>query len=85
MLADLYACPVSLTETDEGPALGVALLSGVCAGVYDSVEQACAAAVRRGGSQRPDMDANKKYEPYFNLYKKLYRNLKDDFEALANI
>ena len=85
MLADLYACPVSLTETDEGPALGVALLAGVCSGVYASVGEACAAAVRKGISQQPDMEANKKYEPYFNLYKKLYRDLKEDFEALSGL
>jgi len=85
MLADLYACPVSLTEADEGPALGVALLSGVCSGVYGSIDEACSVAVRKGGSQLPDMDAHKKYEPYFNLYKRLYRNLKDDFETLYRI
>ncbi|MDR3120157.1 MAG: xylulokinase [Clostridiales bacterium] len=85
MLADLYGCPVSLTEADEGPALGVALLAGVGAGVYASVEQACDAAVRKGSAQPPDMEAHAKYEPYFALYKKLYRDLKADFETLAKI
>ena len=85
MLADLYACPVSLTEADEGPALGVALLSGVCSGVYGSVEQACEAAVRKGGTQLPDMEANAAYEPYFDLYKRLYKDLKADFKLLAQI
>jgi len=83
MLSDLYACPVSLLEADEGPALGVALLAGVCSGVYASIDQACAAAVRKGETQRPDMEANKKYEPYFNLYKRLYRDLREDFKLLT--
>jgi len=85
MLADLYACPVSMTEADEGPALGVALLSGVCSGVYGSIEQACEAAVRKGKSQQPDMASNAKYEPYYNLYKRLYKNLKEDFKTLSEI
>jgi xylulokinase len=85
MLADLYACPVSLTEADEGPALGVALLAGVCAGVYASIDEACGAAVRKGGALQPDMDAHGRYEPYYQLYKKLYRDLKGDFKELAAI
>ena len=85
MLADLYACPVSLTEADEGPALGVALLSGVCSGVYGSIEQAVEAAVRRGGARLPDMAASAEYEPYYKLYKRLYKDLKADFELLADI
>jgi len=85
MLADLYACPVSLLEADEGPALGVALLAGVCSGVYASVEQACEAAVRKGGALQPDMGAHAAYEPYFDLYKRLYRDLKQDFEILSRL
>jgi xylulokinase len=85
MLADLYGCPVRLTEADEGPALGVALLAGVGAGVYHSVEQACEAAVRYGDALPPDMEAHGRYEPYFQLYKRLYLDLKEDFERLAEL
>ena len=85
MLADLYGCPVSLTEADEGPALGVALLAGVCAGVYGSVGQACEAAVRKGGALQPDKGRTSAYEPYYGLYKRLYRDLKEDFELLARM
>jgi xylulokinase len=85
MLADLYACPVSLIEAEEGPALGVALLAGVCAGVYSSVEEACRTAVRKGDTLQPDMAAHKRYEPYYRLYKKLYQDLKQDFRELASI
>jgi xylulokinase len=85
ILADLYACPVSLTETDEGPALGAALLAGVCAGVYASLDEACRAAVRRGDTMQPDMTAHERYEPYYLLYKRLYADLKQDFKDLAAI
>ena len=47
MLADLYGCPVSTVNTSEGPALGVAILAGVGAGIYGSVEEGCDAIIRK--------------------------------------
>lgn len=85
MLADLYKCPVSTLQTDEGPALGAALLAGVGTGVYGSVEQACEATVRKKLVLQPDESATKAYEPYYQLYKKLYLDLKEDFAALSRL
>ncbi len=83
MLADLYGCPVSTLAADEGGALGVALLAGVGAGVYASVEEACDAIVKKGRTQQPDAEAGRAYAPYFELYKSLYLRLKGDFATLA--
>ena len=85
MLADLYACPVNTLRTDEGAALGVALLAGVGTGIFSSVEQACDSVIQIGTVQQPDMAMNKVYEPYFQLYKKLYTHLKGDFKSLYSI
>jgi xylulokinase len=85
MLADLYGCPVSLLGADEGPALGAALLAGVASGVYKDVDEACAAGVRRGEAVAPDPAAGAAYEPYFKLYKRLYRDLSGAFKELAAI
>ncbi|MDR1537440.1 MAG: xylulokinase [Clostridiales bacterium] len=85
MLADLYGCPVSILDSDEGPALGVALLAGVAAGVYSSIEEACGIAIRKDVVLEPDKTANESYEPYYQLYKKLYLSLKDDFKTLASL
>ena len=41
MLADLYNCPVKTASSKEGPALGVAILALVGAGVYKTVPEAC--------------------------------------------
>lgn len=83
MLADLYGCPVSTLQNDEGPALGAALLAGVGAGLYSSVEQACGAVVRKGETLRPDVGAREAYEPFYALYRQLYLDLKKDFTRLA--
>ncbi len=85
MLADLYGCPVSTLAADEGAALGAALLGGVSSGVYASVEEAAGAAVRKDKTVLPDRISATEYMPYYSLYKKLYRDLKDRFKELASI
>ena len=85
MLSDLYGCPVSTLAVDEGPALGAAILAGVGAGVYESVEQAADAVIRRDATQQPDAAAHAAYQPYFDLYKRLYRSMRADFKALASL
>jgi xylulokinase len=85
MLANLYACPVSGMQSDEGAALGAALLAAVGAGLYGTVQEACAAVVKRGAVRPPDAAVKDAYGPYFELYKKLYRTMKDDFKALSRL
>lgn len=53
LLADATGCVTVRIEADEGPAFGAALLAGVCAGVWPSVGQAAAEAVRVGREFRP--------------------------------
>jgi xylulokinase len=85
MLADLYGCPVSGTRSDEGAALGAALLAAVGAGVYGTVQEACAAAIKRGDTLTPDSAKKDAYAPYFDLYKRLYRTMKNDFKTLSRL
>src|SRR5712671_3554848 len=44
--ADIYGQRVELVEADEGAAYGAALLGGVGAGAWSSVDEACAVAIR---------------------------------------
>jgi xylulokinase len=85
MLADMYACPVNTTHADEGPALGAAILAGVGSGIYSTVEQGCSEIIRKNTTQQPDMRNHKIYEGYYELYKKLYADLKGDFRVLSNL
>jgi len=85
MLADLYGCPVSIPASDEGAALGAAILAGVGTGVYSDLQEACGQLIGKGDTLLPDEKRGKAYAPYFELYKKLYRSLKDDFKTLGNI
>jgi xylulokinase len=84
MLADLYGCPVKTSKaSNEGPALGVAILAGVGAGIYESVEAACDMIVKPDTELAPDKQRSAAFEPYYELYKSLYPALKDSYAALA--
>jgi xylulokinase len=85
MLADLYGCPVSGMQSNEGAALGAALLGAVGAGIYSTVQEACAAVIKRGDTLIPDPNVKDAYAPYFELYKKLYWTLKDDYKILSKL
>lgn len=83
MLADLYACPVKTTQNKEGPALGVALLAAVGAGIYSSVPEACNAVILPDKIQNPIQENIGQYEKVYKIYKKLYSSLKVSFDELA--
>lgn len=82
ILRDMYGCPIYTLASDEGAALGAALLAGIGTGVYADAEQACA-AVKKVGPELPDMEKNRVYTHYLSLYRKLYCSLFDSFKDLA--
>ena len=79
--------PVSYThlKTQEGPALGAAILAGVGAGVYGSVQQGCEAVIRTGTMQKPVAENSAEYEKYYRIYREIYLGLKEQFRALADM
>ncbi len=83
MLADLYNCPVKTVASKEGPALGVALLAGVGAGIYSSVPEACEAVVKTDKVQNPVAENVPAYESFYRLYTEIYPALKVQFSKLA--
>ncbi|KJR49299.1 Xylulose kinase [Desulfosporosinus sp. I2] len=85
MLSDMYGCSVSTIKADEGPAFGVAILAGVGAGVYDSVEAACDNLVSKNIILKPNPSTRKVYEEYYELYKKLYADLQGSFKLLSKL
>ena len=83
--ADVFGASITTLNSSEGPALGAALLAGVGAGIYNSVTEACEAAISIKNAQNPDMSVNKKYSGYYEIYRRLYRSLRQDFRDLAVI
>lgn len=85
MLADMFAKTIITTNSTQGPALGVAILAGVAAGVYSSVSEGCDIAVIPKSRQRADRENNSLYKKHYALYKSLYKSLKADFKKSAQI
>ncbi len=85
MLADIYNCEVATAKSKEGPALGVAILAGVGAGLYASVPEGCSAVVQKNAVQQPIDGHLAEYEKYYKLYLELYENLKGSYKTLAKI
>ena len=83
MLADLFNCPIQTTKSKEGPALGVAILAMVGTGAYASVPEACAAIIGTDKTCAPEAAAVPVYENYYQLYRKIYPQLKAQFAELA--
>ncbi len=82
--ADIFNMPLSTINIDEGPALGVALLAGVGAGLYSSVEEACSTVIKVTGKTPVTEDAAL-YEKYYAIYRSLYPALKDQFAAIGEL
>ncbi len=85
MLSDLYNCSVKTASSKEGPALGVAILAAVGAGIYNSVPEACDTIVGVDKIVEPVTENVPEYEKYYQLYRSIYPALKDSFQVLATL
>lgn len=83
MLADTFGCDVCTTQSKEGPALGVAILAGVGAGLYPSVREACDSMIHVGLTQKPIEENKPLYESCYAQYKELYPAMRAAFKRLA--
>jgi xylulokinase len=70
--AEAYGREVEIVEAEEGAAYGAAILAGVGAKLWPSVEAACASVVRVAGSVRPNPEhvaiLNAQYASYRRIY-----------------
>jgi xylulokinase len=77
--ADMLGVPVFLTEELESTALGAALVAGVNAGIFASIEEATGAAVRFGRRFDPVPARTEMYRDFFGIYRSLYSSLRELF------
>jgi len=84
ILADVFDTQIVTVNVTEGAAYGAALLAGVGAGVYLSVAEACASAIRVTGRTEPG-PAVAAYDDYYPRYRALYPALAPEFEAIAQV
>jgi xylulokinase len=83
--SDVFESELVTINVDEGPAFGVALLAGIGAGIYASVEEACDRTITVTERTLPN-DANAAlYNTYYPIYQALYASLKDHFVEVGRL
>lgn len=83
--ADIFNTEVITTNVDEGPATGAAILAGVGAGAFESVEAACSQIIKPLSSTKPNRENVKVYDELYSIYRSLYPALKDIYREHSRI
>ena len=79
ILADVFNAPVCKVNTDQGGALGAAILASVGCGLYPTVEAACEAIITTSNTVLPRAEFATKYHAIHERYTALYFALKEWF------
>jgi xylulokinase len=74
--ADIYGQQVDTVEAEEGAAYGAAILAGVGAKAWPSVDAACDAVVRVAGSTTPNSADTLAMEKAYAVYRRIYPAMK---------
>ena len=82
MIANIMNLKVDMIESEEGPALGGAMLAAVACGVFSSVEEAAEKIVRVTETIEPEPELVEKYERQYQKFAKIYPTVKDLFTEL---
>ena len=79
--ADVYAHAVEVVEAEEGAAYGAAILGGVGAGAWGSVDAACDAVVRTAAEFKPQPQSSAVLEKSYHAYRRIYPALRQVLNA----
>lgn len=85
IICDIFETPLITLKNEEGPAFGAALLGGVGCGLYKSVEEAVEKTVRQADEIKPNSGNFPIYRKTYDIYRSLYKDLKDDFKKLYEV
>jgi len=80
----VYGLAVEILAAEEGAAYGAALLAGVGSGVWSSVDEACAQAVRVASRVEPDQTASALMNSRYAAFRALYPALRGVDENLSD-
>jgi xylulokinase len=81
IVASALGLPLERAAAEEGAAFGAALLGGVAAGVFASVEDAVAACVRVRETVAPEPAWQEAYAGALERYRRLYPALRSVYES----
>ena len=82
MIANILNLKVDVIESEEGPAMGGAMLAAVACGEYKSVEEIAAKVVKIVDTVEPDPELVAKYEARYQQFKEIYPTCKELFDKI---
>ncbi len=85
ILADTGRIPIARINVDEGPAYGAAILAGVGAGCYGTVEEACDRIIAETDRLQPDPATADCYDAWLHEYRAAYTALRPTFTRIADL
>lgn len=85
--ADIYGKPVEILHNSECTTFGAAILGGVGAGVFSSIEEAVEQLVKTSFSREPDTGRHRLYEELYAIFRDTFYALKENhiYERLSEI
>lgn len=84
ILANVLGIEADIPESDEGPALGAAMLAAVSCGVYRDAEEAAVHIVRKKRTILPDRELTERYERKYRIFRQLYPQLVPVYEVIKH-
>jgi xylulokinase len=79
--ADVYGREVEILAPEDGAAYGAAILAGIGAGRWRSVEEACDEVVRVALRITPDTEVSQVMQRAYCTYRKIYPALEQIFDS----
>lgn len=83
MIANIFNIKVDVIESEEGPAMGGAMLAAVAAGEYSSVEEIAEKFVKVVDTVEPDPELAAKYEARYQQFKEIYPCCKPLYDIIT--
>ena len=82
IIANVMNLKVDMIESEEGPALGGAMLAAVTCGEYENVEEAAGKIVKITGTVEPEPELVAKYEARYQVFRQIYQACKPLFALM---
>ncbi len=83
IIANVMNLKVDVMESEEGPALGGAMLAAVGCGAYSSVKEAAEKLVKIVDTVEPDAELTAKYQERYEKFRQIYPAVKELYKELA--
>ncbi|MDY6434560.1 MAG: FGGY-family carbohydrate kinase, partial [Synergistales bacterium] len=83
IIANILNIRVDVPVSEEGPAMGAAMLAMTACGEYKTVKDAADVIVKVAKSEEPDPELVKKYEARYQQFKTIYPAMKEVFGIIS--